>query len=53
LFYYGRDKTPANRYFIEHLRDSDTVPSATDADWAPHRFEPTTRPPAVELVGAF
>ncbi|MBO0730868.1 MAG: hypothetical protein J2P57_16555 [Acidimicrobiaceae bacterium] len=52
-FYYGREKAPANRYFIEHLREGDTVLATTDVDWAPHRFEPTTQQPAVELVGSF
>jgi hypothetical protein len=52
-FYYGREKAPANRYFIEHVRHGDTVLATTDADWAPPRFEPTTRQPAVELVGSF
>jgi hypothetical protein len=51
-FYYGRDKTAANRYFIEHVRDRNSVSATTDADWAPHRFEPTARRPAVELVGS-
>jgi hypothetical protein len=50
-FYYGREKTPDNRYFIEHVRDGDTVRVTTDIDWVPHRFEPTTLQPAVELVG--
>jgi hypothetical protein len=51
-FYYRREKIPANRYFIEHLRDGDAVLVTTDADWAQHRFDPTTRQPAVELLGS-
>lgn len=52
-FYYGREKTPANRFFIEHVRSGDAVLATTDADWASQGFEPTTRRPAVELVGSF
>ena len=52
-FYYGREKTPANRYFIKHVRDGDTVRVTSDVDWARIRFEATTKKPAVELLGMF
>jgi hypothetical protein len=52
-FYCGRDETPANRYFIEHVRDGDTVRATTDGDWAPIRSEATTEKPAVEVLGMF
>jgi hypothetical protein len=52
-FYYGREETPANRYFIEHVRDGDTVQVTTDVDWAPIRSVATTEKPAVEVLGMF
>lgn len=48
-YYYGREHTPNNRYFIEHARVGDDVTATTDADWAPRLFSPSAHHPAVEL----
>jgi hypothetical protein len=50
-FYYGREKVLENRYYIDHARVGDKVTVATDADWAPSSFSPSTRRPAIELLG--
>ena len=50
-FYYGREQTEDNRYSIEHRRAGDDVTVSTDVTWAPLRFSPSTRHPAVELLG--
>jgi hypothetical protein len=50
-FYYGREQSPENRYFIEHARVGDDITARTDADWAPRTFSPSSQRPAVELLG--
>lgn len=50
-FYYGREQSPGNRYFIEHVRVGDVITARTDADWAPRNFSPSLQRPAVELLG--
>lgn len=50
-FYYGRPKTPENRFFIEHARADDVVVARTNATWGNQVFAPTVERAAVELVG--
>lgn len=50
-FYYGREQTAANRYFIEHARMGDSVIASADVDWAPTSYSPSPQRPAVELLG--
>jgi hypothetical protein len=52
-FYYGRPKTPENRYFIEHINAGGTVTTTTNVDWAPPSFDASSHRPAVEMVGSF
>jgi hypothetical protein len=52
-FYYGRPKTPENRYFIEHVNAGGAVTTTTNVDAAPLAFHPSSRRPAVEIVGSF
>jgi len=52
-FYYGRPKTPENRYFIEHVNAGGAVTTTTNADWAPLAMHPSSQRPAVEIVGSF
>jgi hypothetical protein len=52
-FCYGRPKTPENHYFIEHVTAGAEVTASTNADWAPHAFNPSTRRSAVDIVGPF
>jgi hypothetical protein len=52
-FYYGRPKTPENRYFIEHVNVGETITTTTNVDWAPLAFHPSSHCPAVEIVGSF
>jgi hypothetical protein len=52
-FYYGRLKTPANRFFIEHRSDGADVRAFSDADWAPQVFAPSLARAAVELLNGF
>lgn len=49
--YYGREHTPENRYFIEHVRTGEQVRASTDAAWRPRKFSPSTGSPAVEILG--
>ena len=50
-FYYGREKLPENRYFIEHWSDGASVRADTDRDYGSSQFRPTVDRPAVELLG--
>jgi len=50
-FYYGRPKSRANRYFIEHSCRGETVTATSNVDWYSPAFNPTSRRPAVEIVG--
>jgi hypothetical protein len=52
-FYYGRERTPDNRFFIEHVLTGATVSVSTDATWVRHPFHPNPTQPAVELLGSF
>lgn len=52
-FYYGRPRTPDNRYFIEHSNAGGVVTAMTNIDWATPAFSPSSERPAVELVSAF
>jgi hypothetical protein len=52
-FYYGRPKTPENRYFIEHSNARGVVTVTTNLDWAAPAFNPSAERPAVEVVSAF
>lgn len=45
-FYYGRPKTPENRYFIEHTSDGTTVNASSNVDWYSPTFSPTSQRPA-------
>lgn len=51
-FYYGRPKTPENRYFIEHFNAGGVVTATTNVDWASFAFSPSSRRPAVDIVSA-
>lgn len=50
-FYYGRPRTPQNRFYVEHVRDADGISASSDAGWAGARFYPSDDRPAVQLVG--
>lgn len=52
-FYYGRPKTPENRFFIEHSRTNATVVAITNAPRHDRGFAPKLKRAAVELVGDF
>ena len=52
-FYYGRPKTPENRYFIEYSNSRGVVTVTTSLDWAAPAFNPSAERPAVEVVSAF
>ena len=52
-FYYGRPKTPENRFFIEYEVWDGLVIANSDADWAPRRFAPSLLRPAVEILNGF
>jgi hypothetical protein len=50
-FYYGREPTPQNGYFNEHLVVGDHVEATSNVDWYAPTFAPSLGSPAVELVG--
>lgn len=50
-YYYGRNQTPENRFYIEHVRADGSIMVNTDAVWAPKAFSPSSKRPAVELLG--
>jgi hypothetical protein len=48
-FYYGRPKTPANRYFMEFSKTADSIGAKTNVDWYSPNLRPTMDFPAVEI----
>ncbi len=49
-FYYGRQKLPENRFFIEHVIAGQSVEASSNVDWAPHSFKPSRAEPAVSIT---
>lgn len=49
-FYYGREKLPENRYYIEHESDGETVTVTTDQPFGSSYLSPSIDGPAVELL---
>ncbi len=49
-FYYGRPKSPENRFFIEHILSDQGIEVASNANWAPHDFKPLRSEPAVSIT---
>jgi hypothetical protein len=49
-YYYGRPKTPENRYFQEYVRNGDQIETTTNVDWYTPQFSTSLESPAAELL---
>jgi hypothetical protein len=49
-YYYGRPKTPENRYYEDYLKAGDLVTASTNADWTTFKLRPDPRSDAVEIL---
>lgn len=48
-FYYGRAKTPENRYFQDFTKSAAGISASTNVDWYTPVFHPTETEAAVEI----
>ena len=49
-YYYGREKTGKNRYYLEYTRQDSGIDGATNVDWYQHTFSTSPKAPAVEIT---
>ena len=49
-FYYGRPKTPANRYFFDYVKSDGRVTVQTNVDWYTPAQDADIHAPAVEVL---
>jgi len=49
-FYYGRPRTPENRYFYEFVRNASQIQRSTNVDWYDAKLAPSSDEKAVELL---
>ena len=48
-FYYGRPKTPENRFFIEHTVVEERIEAESNVTWYSPTFSPSLAEPAVSI----
>ena len=49
-FFYGRPKTPANRFFKDFVKNGNTVVASTNVDWYTPDLRTNLSLPAVEIL---
>lgn len=49
-FYYGRPRSPGNRYFYEYVRDGSKITGSTNVDWYTPLLAPSAAENAVEIL---